>query len=1641
MHPTVIAADSNSFFKDGRKISVGDCALFKPPQDSPPFIGLIRWLTSRKDNNLHLGVNWLYRPAELKLGKGSLLDSAPNEIFYSFHKDEIPAASVLHPCKVAFLPRGAELPTGTSSFVCRRVYDIENKCLWWLTDQDYINDGRKISIGDCALFKPPQDSPPFIGLIRWLTSRKDNNLHLGVNWLYRPAELKLGKGSLLDSAPNEIFYSFHKDEIPAASVLHPCKVAFLPRGAELPTGTSSFVCRRVYDIENKCLCLVVVPKQVNGPNSLSQLKPGSDHVQNSGTSFPSQIKGKKRERGDHTAEPVKRDRSSRTEDGDSAQYKAESSLKSDIARITEKGGVVDLEGVEKLVQLMQSDRAERKMDLTSRLMLAGVISATEKVECLSDLFSSEVYLYWMSGSRTSIKEKLAVVSSKDCDKSVEEFLLVLLRALEKLPVNLHALQMCNIGRSVNHLRSNKNVEIQRKARSLVDTWKKGVEAEMISIDAKSGTTQGTSVWSSKSRLTEASHAVKTPSGSDIAMKSSISQQSASKTNSIKSSHGENVTKSASSSPGPVKPASPHTSVKESQPAISVGGSPDAPTTREDRSSSSNQSHSYSQSISVKEEGRSCKISSSSRSRKGSGFPAVNAGQKENSSSRSSLPHRSTASDKLSQPALTSERVLEGPTSEACNHKLVVKIPNLVRSPTQGVSGLEDPSIMSSRTSSPGLSDKVEQFDTIPKEKSDAYRSDINVDSCQSNDRKDASRDGAASPALPDDEKSMSIEDSRRLLIEGPKKNNVKSAKLHETSFSPMNALIESCAKYSEAHSSLSLEDDVGMNLLASVATGEMSRSELVSPTDSTERSTPAVQEVSFSAKSKSSPEDQVQGCQSQFVNDAESDDKKQAALDDSSGSEDGSDLPKQASLVCPADIICDPAHTSADLPVKERTKPLDSVRDGTDADDTEDKAGKDLLDADNVNLMVKVALLNQSCAEDCKNDVNEGLEIGTNSRQKFTAVEKSSNEKLQQTAPVQSLVSEASNEVKVREMDDMDSKTPMTNAERENFGRLVDRKTAIEGNNVADSCFSSNDLKRHDMEVNIDKKEIADCSLPEGGFPVPVVHEAQKNDELRGSKAAGVEVDEAESASTVGEASSAAPASPQDSKIKFDLNEGLIFDDGKYGEPVSVIATDSTSGPTINALPFSVDPIPSCHPGSITVAAAAKGPFVPPADLLRSRVELGWKGSAATSAFRPAEPRKVIEMAMPSTNERVLEEIASRDSALALGMATDSVNKFPTLLKESSGSMPVLSSGGLDLDLNRVDEATETGQCSTSSNRIGEVRCMEHLSINQQVRVHIPSQLPSPCPRMSNPGLGSFTSWFPPGYTNSTVAIPSIIPDRADQPFPVIPPGAPQRTFGPAVFLFHLALFLLEQRHMLIPLLEQSCFAPPVNSQLLGSVGAISSQFQRPYMLSLPDSSSNGLENNRKWGRQGLDLNAGPGAVESEVREDMLPPPSSQHSVASSQALTEDQARMYSMSGSLLKRKSQMEGGIMKASDISSLHGSRNCRLLCTAAFLQVLERDKSSNIMRLHMARFVYRITPALKMFLEQLLNHHPAGILPQPRGAHQVDITCPVPDAHLFWASNYMLKLSMCMLYKLYWEDRDPYPPVYILTAGKLEHLAPGY
>ncbi|KAK7266181.1 hypothetical protein RIF29_18823 [Crotalaria pallida] len=286
---TLVTDDDSHFLtKDGRKIRVGDCALFKPPQDSPPFIGIIRRITFSKEESPSLEVNWLYRPSDLTLAKGIFLEAAPNEVFYSFHKDETSAASLLHPCKVAFLRKGVELPSGVSAFVCRRVYDIEQNCLWWLTDKNYLNEE--------------------------------------IDQLLEKTKLEM-------------------------------------HGAVQSGGRS--------------------PKPLNGPTSTPSLKSGSDSIQNS-SSLGVQGKNKKRERGDQGSDSSKRERLIKAEDGDSGQFRPESMLKAEIAKITDKGGLVDFEGVERL-QLQ-----------TGMTVLAG-------------LYSSGVCLCWMDGSRRCIRAKLVMV--------------------------------------------------------------------------------------------------------------------------------------------------------------------------------------------------------------------------------------------------------------------------------------------------------------------------------------------------------------------------------------------------------------------------------------------------------------------------------------------------------------------------------------------------------------------------------------------------------------------------------------------------------------------------------------------------------------------------------------------------------------------------------------------------------------------------------------------------------------------------------------------------------------------------------------------------------------------------------------------------------------------------------------------------------------------------------------------------------------------------------------------------------------------------------------------------------------------------------------------------------------------------------
>ncbi|KAF5203228.1 Bah domain [Thalictrum thalictroides] len=1618
---TVVGSDStasvtsDSFLKDGRKVSVGDCALFKPLQDtSPPFIGIIRSLTLDKEKYLKLGVNWLYRPADVKLSKGILLESAPNEIFYSFHKDEIPAASLLHPCKVAFLRKGVELPSGISSFVCRRVYDTSNKRLWWLTDQDYINE--------------------------------------------RQEEVD----QLLDKTRVEMH-------------------------ATTQSGGRS-------------------PKPVNGPTSTPQLKPSSDGVQHSTTSFSSQVKARKRDRSDPASEIIKKERSVKIDDGNAGLFKSESTLKSEIAKITDKGALVDLEGVEKIVQLMQPDRADKKIGLSGRMILADVITVTDKYECLGkfvQLKGLSVLDDWLQEVHKGKTGDGNI--AKESDKVVEDFLFALLRALDKLPVDLHALQTCNVGKSVNHLRSHKNVEIQKKARGLVDTWKKRVEAEMNMNDAKSGPNQTVS-WPNKTGFSEVPHGGSRRAGgsSEIPSKNSGTQLSESKSPPVKVGHGDFSSKMASS-PGLGK-SSPVAIPKDSPCKMPVGCSAsDVPlsTIREEKSSSSSQSQNNSQSCSsdhAKPLGSSWKEDARS-----STAGSLNASKTSNSAARHRKSsngavgsavsgvstERKTTFDKV--PLVGSgERTVDVSTLDnGSNQRLIVRLPNLGRSPARSSNGgsLDDPSTIASRVSSPRFPEKHDHFDRRVKAKSDSYRTNtvagVNKDSQHRSDVKDELADeGDESPdGFLYEEHDRTSDEAGKVLealkgtcsspgvYKGSYANDQKPGKSHEASFRSINVLIESCVK-SEALPSMPIGDDRGMNLLASVAAGEMSKSEQISPLGSPGRSSSVLEDLNpVNDAKRLCTEDVAVQSQVQPDHSADGDSSKQvhvispfqvkgaephgALVSLSSNLEDGGkasfvdqkpakehnehfvvvERPDKVASMSVVMFSADKREEGAGIEGADSQNTHVSSRNGdgiqdlgplpessfnmkinnadekiaensisTTASDLACRSVGDACDIGNATTSVKAEKEAVGETPSCepsetgvenKNLVHKRLGDGMLTEHKLSSALKGDVKGSTEVAELSGGYVADTKNVNAR-IDCVDAKTNIKQNESQKADlassalKNVDNNTAVGvGSSVLD----------HDNGVDSisERKDLIEGPSLDKDSPRSPAQEDPK------CVKPGIEVSQLEECVSTTEASSSSVAARPDmgAKLDFDLNEGFPVDEG---DPVMSVAVGCSSVLDVHGSLSSLSPMSNGLP-LVPVAAAARGPFVPPENLLRNTG--GWKGSAATSAFRPAEPRKILEMPLTTSDippdggcnkqgrppldiDLNEPDDRSQDDTLlpgqGLGLVPEVLNVHDYRRNEGlvSSHAPIRSFGGLDLDLNRVDDDTEIGQSSTGTSTArrfevlsvrqpsssgysnGEVNVLRNFDLNNgpgfdeagieqpPARQYTKSSMPF-LPsvsgiRMNGAEYGSLSSWFPPGNSYPAVAIPSILPDRGEQAYPVVSTAGGQRilgpptggiTFGPdgyrgPVLSSSPAVAFPPGTPFSYPgfpfgtnfplpstsfssgsamYLDSSstaglCF-PAVPSQLVGAAAAsaVSSHYPRPYVISLPDGSTNGMaENSRRWVRQGLDLNAGPAGTDIEGRDERLPSASRQFSGASSQTLAEEQMRMFQAAGAGLKRK-EPEGG------------------------------------------------------------------------------------------------------------------------------------
>ncbi|XP_022996068.1 uncharacterized protein LOC111491384 [Cucurbita maxima] len=130
----------NAFEYDGNRYDLEDPVLLVPEdKDQKPYVAIIKDITQNKDGMMVTG-QWFYRPEEAeRKGGGSWQSHDTRELFYSFHRDQVPAESVMHKCVVHFVPLHKQLPVRKQhpGFIVRKVYDTVEKKLWKLTDKDY----------------------------------------------------------------------------------------------------------------------------------------------------------------------------------------------------------------------------------------------------------------------------------------------------------------------------------------------------------------------------------------------------------------------------------------------------------------------------------------------------------------------------------------------------------------------------------------------------------------------------------------------------------------------------------------------------------------------------------------------------------------------------------------------------------------------------------------------------------------------------------------------------------------------------------------------------------------------------------------------------------------------------------------------------------------------------------------------------------------------------------------------------------------------------------------------------------------------------------------------------------------------------------------------------------------------------------------------------------------------------------------------------------------------------------------------------------------------------------------------------------------------------------------------------------------
>ncbi|XP_006293314.2 uncharacterized protein LOC17885963 [Capsella rubella] len=126
----------------GTQYSLEDTVLLAPYESKKTnYIALIKDIyVKKKDGFVKILVQWFYRRKDIKIKHAGKCKSGDSEeIFFSFHKDELFAESVRSKCLVYFLPDDKQTSNRTQppDFIVQKVYDNINNKLRELSDKGF----------------------------------------------------------------------------------------------------------------------------------------------------------------------------------------------------------------------------------------------------------------------------------------------------------------------------------------------------------------------------------------------------------------------------------------------------------------------------------------------------------------------------------------------------------------------------------------------------------------------------------------------------------------------------------------------------------------------------------------------------------------------------------------------------------------------------------------------------------------------------------------------------------------------------------------------------------------------------------------------------------------------------------------------------------------------------------------------------------------------------------------------------------------------------------------------------------------------------------------------------------------------------------------------------------------------------------------------------------------------------------------------------------------------------------------------------------------------------------------------------------------------------------------------------------------